>query len=79
MSEFIRSVGMVRFGGIGADLYENKNGTASIRFDMNTRSLPKKTHLTFDDIEKAESFIESKKGGNGLNTLINIIDFSDVH
>ena len=76
---FIKNIGKVRFNGLGADLYENKNGTATIRFDKNCTALPKKTYLCFDDLVKAEAFIESKEGSDGLNTLINILDASEVN
>jgi len=78
MSTLIRSIGKVRFNGLGADLYENKNGTASIKFDKNCTQLPKRTNLCFDNLGKAETFIESKQGSNSLNTLVNILDAGKV-
>ena len=75
---FIRNIGMARLNGFGADLYENTNGTASIRFDKNTNPLPSRTNLIFDSLELAEEFIERNKGSNGVNTLNNILMKADI-
>ena len=76
---FIRSIGNVRFNGIGADLYENKDKTACICFDKLTHDLPGYLDLQFKSLIDAELFIECKKGSNGLNTLINILNVSNVN
>jgi len=78
MSEFIKSIGNARYNGFGADLYENKNGSATIRFDKNTRNLPKKHWLTFSSLEDAEKFIEIKQGSSGFNTLVSILNAAEI-
>lgn len=78
MSKFIRNIGKVRWNGLSADLYEKKDGTASIRFEKYGTELPRRTNLLFNSLELAESFIEKKAGSNGLNTLINIIEHAEV-
>lgn len=78
MSTFIKSIGGVRFNNLGADLYENNNGTATIRFDKLTHDLPKKHWMKFDSLESAEQFIEKKQGSNRLNTLINVIESANL-
>ncbi len=78
MAKFIKSIGKVRYNGIGADLYENKDGTATIRFDKNMSALPRKSFLKFGSLNNAEEFIENSKGSNGLNTLINILNKAGI-
>lgn len=64
----IKSIGNVRLNGFGADLYQNPNGSASIRFDKNGHSLPSKHNMVFSSIDLAEEFIESKTSSDPLNT-----------
>ena len=75
---FIKSIGNVRINGLGADLYENTDLSASIRFDKNTHPLPHRTNIVFDDLESAEKFIEENEGSNGASTLDNILRKSDI-
>ncbi len=77
-ASFVKNIGKVRFNGFSADLYENKDGSASIRFDKYTKSLPSKTFLNFSSLTLADTFIKSKEGSNGLNTLFNILDFANI-
>lgn len=77
-SEFIRNIGQCRWNGIGADLYENQDGTATIRFDKNGSDLPRKTWQKFDSVDDAVIHIERHQGSNGLSTLINILNANDA-
>lgn len=74
----IRNIGKARLNGYGADLYENKDGSASIRFDRNTHPLPHKTNISFDSLELAEKFINENEGINGVSTLNNILMKADI-
>lgn len=78
MSKFIKNIGNCRWNGIGVDLYENKDGSARINFDKNGRNLPKRTQLKFKSTDAASEFIERKKGSNGVNTIINIIEYAGI-
>lgn len=75
---FIESIGNVRWNGYGADLYENADGTASIRFDKLTNPLPPKYNLKFPSLDAANEFISKNSGNTGLQTLRNIINLSDI-
>ncbi|WP_045860290.1 hypothetical protein [Teredinibacter purpureus] len=58
MSKFIRSIGKCAVNGIGFDIYENKNGSATIRPTKMNSDLPRKFWKTFDGADKLESFID---------------------
>lgn len=78
-SAVIKNIGKMRYKGIGANLYQNEDLTASIRFNLLADELPSNTALNFDSIEQAKLFIESKKGVNGLGTLLNIMDCAELN
>lgn len=78
-STFVKNIGGARWNGYGADLYENANGTASIRFDKLTHPLPHKHYMVFTSLSAAEKFIEDNLGNTGLNTLRNILNKSSIH
>ncbi|MGI2228109.1 hypothetical protein [Shewanella frigidimarina] len=75
---FIKNIGGCRWNGYGADLYQNPDLSASIRFDKLTHPLPYKYNLKFNNVDDANEFIEDNKGNNGLQTLRAILDKSDI-
>ena len=78
-TSFIKSIGKTRINGLAADLYENSDGSAVIKFDKNAKSLPASKNLNFNSIEIAERFIEVEEGPSGLDTLINVLEAADLY
>jgi hypothetical protein len=62
MSEFIRSIGNCRVNGIGFDLYENKDDTATIRPNRLGADFPNRSWIKFDSVESAEAAIDHIAG-----------------
>lgn len=59
---FIRSIGRCLVNGYGFDLYENEDGTATVRPVKLYRDLPKSKWVKFDSLESAEKAIENIAG-----------------
>jgi hypothetical protein len=73
MSKFIRSIGGCYVANIGFDLYENKNGTATVRPVKLGNDFPKPKWLTFPNLEAAELAIETAaKGEVGAQRVHNL-------
>jgi hypothetical protein len=72
-----KNIGNCRLNGIGFDLYERKDGTATIVPDKNTRQLPRKNWMKFGSWESAEKWIEVRceglEGASRVNKLIDIL------
>lgn len=77
MSKYIRNIGKCRYNGLGCDLYENKDSSATLRFSKNANMFHHKTSQKFDSLSDAEDYIERNEGSSGLNTLINILNLND--
>jgi hypothetical protein len=63
MSNFIRSIGGCYVANIGFDLYENKNGSATVRPIKLGHDFPKTKWLKFKDLAAAEAAIDSISPG----------------
>lgn len=62
MSKFIRSIGSMYVNRQGVDLYENKDGSATLRpTKIGGHDLPIVFWKKFNSIDDAESFIEEMK------------------
>jgi len=77
MAKFIRSIGNCLVNNYGFDLYENENGTATIRPVKLSRDLPRKMWLTYDSIDDAEAAIndmagEDSEGAQRVKRLIDV-------
>ena len=59
MSTFIRTISKTRYNSIGFDVYENKDGSATIRPEKLGHDLPSKHWVKFDSLNAIEKFIES--------------------
>jgi len=60
MAKFIRSIGRCYVNGVGFDLYQNSDGSATIRpTRIDGRGYRKRCWLKFSSLGRAESFIES--------------------
>ena len=58
MSKFIRTIGRAALNGFHFDLYENKNGTATIRPARNLHDLPPKHWVKFKSLDEVETMID---------------------
>ena len=58
MSEFIRIIGGCSFNGFGFDIYENKNGSATVRPTKNGNHMPTKKWINYESIERLESALD---------------------
>lgn len=61
-SEFVRTIGRCFVNSRGFDLYENKNGTATIRFTHPGGDLSKNLWKNFPSLEAAENVIDRIAG-----------------
>lgn len=62
MSKYITCVGGLRVNNFSFDIYENKDGSASIRANKLGYDLPTKTWLTYNSVEEAKDYINEVCG-----------------
>lgn len=62
MSTYITCVGRARINNFSFDVYENKDGSASIRANKLGHDLPTKTWLIYSSVEEAKDYIEKVCG-----------------
>jgi len=62
MSNYITCVGRSRVNNFSFDIYENKDGSASIRANKLGHDLPTRTWLTYSSIEEAKDFVKEVCG-----------------
>ena len=62
MSEFTRTVGRISYNGYSFRLYENKDGSATLKPVKNGHDLPKINWRTFKNLEEAECKIDEWAG-----------------
>ncbi len=76
MSTFIRIIGRASWNGYGFDLYENKDGSATIRPTRNGNDLPTRFWKKFESIKAAENKIEFIAGEDvyGIDRVIKLIN-----
>lgn len=62
MSNFIRKIGGCAVNSISFTLYENKDGSATVRPEKNGTPFPRAKWITFESLEAAEKSIDSVAG-----------------
>jgi hypothetical protein len=76
MEKLVRNIGNIRLNGYGADIYENEDGSAVIKFDRYCESLPDYKFRHFTSLEAVEDWLESLNyvevydGANLLNSVL---------
>ena len=76
MSTFIRSIGNCYIARFGLDLYENKNGSATIRpTKQGGYNLPSRNWIRFNSLQDAENTIDSIAGedSSGADRLYKLL------
>lgn len=58
MSIFIKSIGNCRVNNIGFDVYENKDGSATIVPEKLTKNLPKKFWVRFENLNSLNIYLD---------------------
>lgn len=66
MSKFIRNIGNCAVNGVSFGVYENKNGTATVRPCSNGHELPRKKWIKFESIQDLEDSIDNLVGEDVL-------------
>ncbi|HBF46199.1 MAG TPA: hypothetical protein DDW91_06865 [Shewanella frigidimarina] len=73
MATYIRTIAKIRFNNVGFDIYENKNGTATIRPENLGSDFPKSKWIDFDSLEELEEFIDGL-GMTGVSLIAHLQD-----
>lgn len=59
---FIRTIGNCALNGYSFDVYENKNGSATIRPVKSMSDFPRPQWMTFKDLDSLENWVENRCG-----------------
>lgn len=78
MSKFIRSIGRASYNNCGLDIYENRNGSATIRPTICGRDKPQKFWRSFENLEALEAWIVDRNQNelSGVHLVASLL--SDV-
>lgn len=58
MSKFIRMIGRAYFNNVGFDVYENEDGSATVRPVKLWHDFPKKHWIKFDSLDHLEEWLD---------------------
>lgn len=68
-SKFIRNLGQCRVNFVGADQYENADGSCTIRFDLPSKNIHRDYWLHFNSVDTCDKWLSSLECNNGY-TLV---------